>query len=563
MDAVLSLKGSKVRLKQPGQPLKEFPLSDLSLVIRDYPDARLSEELQEYRMSKVSLKDAPRDLEVPARYDGETSDPHQIDCISITGLKKHMVIAIDTGGGKTSTGLLRSKALGARKVLVVLPLPTIANWANEIKMVLGPKKVTRYRGTIKQREKIASQWDFDLILCNYEMLDELSERLPEIDAIIVDEAHLVSRQGNDRHAAMEKLIKRFPDVPRLLLTGTPILKEVEDLYHLIKLCDKRVAGFKKDWMEAYREVDEWRIVPIRRGSKTIYLEEPQKWHMINHDQCHQHIAPVVYRVPKEAFATYGTPEHIVWCNKTDAQSDLYQAVREETLIEWEGGRLDYHNALTKILYLQEISEGVWNIDKKLEGSGKEDFLDMVIREKIYQGIPIVIFGRFITILKRLYERYMPYAVINTGEQSEAERTLARLSFNGVQGAEQEAWDEAVAKVGRWDKKPGEPLLYLSTLSFSTSIGNNLQRRCSEVWFPTFHGNGDVNDQAIARVARRGQKADVVNSYFLLTEDTVDHHYFQIVKKQQADKKAILDQGSLTEVQETYVDMYMKALKENK
>jgi SNF2 family DNA or RNA helicase len=161
-------------------------------------------------------------------------------------------LAFEQGLGKTLTAIEYAYKYQLSRVLVVCPATVIGVWPQELrdhdKGGYAPHYST-YRwstpgGTRKQKaEQIyyhAEQGSADhlFIIINYEvLLDPVVERAIKKwnpDLIIFDEAHKVKTATAKRSKSAHRLGKRFPT---LLLSGTPVTRNLLDLYSQYKIID--------------------------------------------------------------------------------------------------------------------------------------------------------------------------------------------------------------------------------------------------------------------------------------------------------------------------------------
>lgn len=122
--------------------------------------------------------------------------------------------------------------------IVVAPLATLPNWVREFEKWLPVRPVVRYHGAAAHRESLMrgplnprnrKKDDYPFIVTSYEVAikdQSKLERLSEFTYLIVDEGQ---RLKNHRCTLLASL-KRLKAANRLLLSGTPIQNNLEELW---------------------------------------------------------------------------------------------------------------------------------------------------------------------------------------------------------------------------------------------------------------------------------------------------------------------------------------------
>lgn len=94
--------------------------------------------------------------------------------------------------------------------------------------------------------------DADGYFLNYEILSEWSEWLKLIEPrfLVLDEAHLL-RNNTSAGVAARKLTRSQSIVKRAVLTATPVVNRISDLYALLDLAQPRQWGWRSQWIVRY------------------------------------------------------------------------------------------------------------------------------------------------------------------------------------------------------------------------------------------------------------------------------------------------------------------------
>lgn len=157
-------------------------------------------------------------------------------------------LAFEQGLGKTLTAIKYAHKHGKSRVLVVAPAVALGVWFQEVAEEVGVPEEPSFTkpgpllptGTRKEKaEQIrglgrATGW----LILNYEaLLEKEVENAIKTwgpDLMVVDEAHKIKTASAKRSKVLHRLGR---DVPSLLLSGTPITKNLLDLYSQYKVID--------------------------------------------------------------------------------------------------------------------------------------------------------------------------------------------------------------------------------------------------------------------------------------------------------------------------------------
>jgi SWI/SNF-related matrix-associated actin-dependent regulator of chromatin subfamily A3 len=177
------------------------------------------------------------------------------------GLASGGILADDMGLGKTIqviSLIMADRALGRRKkdacdaTLILAPVSVMSNWSTQMKKHLKEKYALRvmfYHGTRKQPITPKSIGDYDVVISTYdsvssEWYSQKSTTLPRQSGvfsvnwrrIILDEGHSIRNPKAKRTIAATNLLAQS----RWVLTGTPIINNLKDLYSLVRFL--RLSG---------------------------------------------------------------------------------------------------------------------------------------------------------------------------------------------------------------------------------------------------------------------------------------------------------------------------------
>lgn len=185
--------------------------------------------------------------------------PHQIDAFvrSIKSLDTGgLVLADEVGLGKTIEAGLTLKYLikgGAKKIVIAVPNTLRKQWQIELdeKFDIKSEIIDRQALTSENTRYVVQRHidDNDYVLVaitSYYYASQLIKRATNNawDFVIIDEAHNLRNafRGAKRY---QRLYEATKNIPKLLLTATPIQNNIGDLYGLISFIDPKIFGDEK------------------------------------------------------------------------------------------------------------------------------------------------------------------------------------------------------------------------------------------------------------------------------------------------------------------------------
>ncbi|KAM3348198.1 hypothetical protein ACQJBY_021861 [Aegilops geniculata] len=241
-----------------------------------------------------------------------------IHCSNIPG----GIVADDMGLGKTlqtATFLAGLFCPGIiKRAMIISPVSIIASWLKELKKVGLENKVHIYSAT-----GFKTMWkEGGILLISYELYSRqhaiLGSTKCKWDYVVLDEAHRiknpeanVTTNMNDVHA-----------VKKILMTGTPLARGLEDIYGLINFIEPALLGdeaaFKKKYISA---------VELGQYSNSTKKNKEKGLKALAH--CRTLISPYILRRNKSVLIGSGDlpcrkHEVAVWLKLSDMQIELYQ-----------------------------------------------------------------------------------------------------------------------------------------------------------------------------------------------------------------------------------------------
>ena len=138
------------------------------------------------------------------------------------------------GLGKTIEAIRYLEELNCNTVCIVTPKIIMHQWVKKIKQWWG-RDAFIFEST--DTPKIGEVW-----LVNYDKLrnEITNQKFRSVlwDAVILDEAHKIK----NRNSQTAKAVKSLPAIRRVAMTGTPILRYVDDLWSILHFLDVQYSG---------------------------------------------------------------------------------------------------------------------------------------------------------------------------------------------------------------------------------------------------------------------------------------------------------------------------------
>lgn len=460
--------------------------------------------------------------------------PYQEYGVDFLHNNKRVILADDMGLGKTAQAICAAEKLYCKRILIVCPATLKNIWYNEIKKWVGEESIENVNSpnfTIRE-QMIKNKAKYTII--NYEMLGERIKRLKDTreiinkdgtfadapyiitdynkltlqeegvikiderhlptlknikwDMIICDEAHRVKNRNTSSFKALEKIVHDTECPNLFLLTGTPILNRVDELWTLLNLIDKDKYSsfwrFDREFSYYPSELKkELEPILLRRLKKDVLTDLPDK-QIINYD--------VVFDS---------------WQHKK------YNQMESEMCMETgDGNIIDAVSFLAQLIRLKQIavSPDLLNPTTDELRGAKIDSLLEIIEDS--GDNKIVIFSQFSTVIRRLKKKLISLGYKTAGfTGSDNNKDFRENEINRFQTDDE-------CKIFLTTIKAGG--LGITLTAANIAIFTDLE------WTPA------LNAQASDRLHRIGQK-DNVTVYNLTARHTIEEYILQVLAEKDA------------------------------
>lgn len=194
--------------------------------------------------------------------------PYQEHAVAFLDRAGSGILADEPGLGKTLQGIAFARMANG-PTLVVCPATAKHVWAREIAACNGTAAIIQGRS--------ARVPDAEFVIINYDVLADHKDALRRRDftTLLADEAH---HAKNIRAARTKALIQIADTIPRrLLMSGTLIMNEADDLYPPLRIVRPRTYPSASAFLHRYmtsrsirkRVRGRWRSVTVREGSQNL------------------------------------------------------------------------------------------------------------------------------------------------------------------------------------------------------------------------------------------------------------------------------------------------------
>ncbi|GAB4854668.1 hypothetical protein Ancab_023251 [Ancistrocladus abbreviatus] len=443
----------------------------------------------------------------------------------------HVILADEMGLGKTIQSIAFLASLFEENItahLVVAPLSTLRNWEREFATWAPQMNVVMYVGTaqaravIRQYEfyypksssktkkkksgQITSQSKqerikFDVLLTSYEMINLDSASLKPIkwESMIVDEGHRLK----NKDSKLFSQLKQYSSRHRVLLTGTPLQNNLDELFMLMHFLDAGKFGSLEEFQEEFKDINQEEQISrlhkmlaphlLRRVKKDVMKDLPPKKELI--------LRVELSSKQKEYYKAILTRNYELLTRKGGAQISLNNVVMELR-------KLCCHPYMLEGVepQIQDMNESYKQL---LDSSGKLQLLDKMMVKLKEQGHRVLIYSQFQTMLDIL-EDYLSY------KKWQYERIDGKVS-----GAERQI------RIDRFNAKNSSRFCFLLSTR-AGGLGINLATADTVIIYDS-DWNPHADLQAMARAHRLGQTNKVM-IYRLVTRGSIEERMMQMTKK---------------------------------
>ncbi|XP_022531537.2 chromodomain-helicase-DNA-binding protein 1-like isoform X1 [Astyanax mexicanus] len=346
------------------------------------------------------------------------------------GILEGCILGDEMGLGKTcQTISLLAYARGFLGMdgpfLVVSPLTVLENWKQELERFCPSLSVVCYTGNKEERAELQREINskqFHVLLTTYELCLRDAQWLKRRNwkILVVDEAHRLKNQASKLHETLSEFSVDF----RLLLTGTPIQNNLQEIYSLLTFIQPSLFPHDatEEFVSSYADV---------QTEDTLVKE------------LHKVLQPFLLRRVKDEVEKKlpQKKELVVYHGMTALQKKHYKSIlmKDTAAFEAHGKTRALHNILMELRkcvnhpYLIRGVEPYPYVvgEHVVEASGKLSLLDHMLAYLLEGGHRVLLFSQFTLMLDYLQEyaelRGYGYERLDGSVRGE-ERNLAIKNF---------------------------------------------------------------------------------------------------------------------------------------
>ncbi|XP_024543984.1 uncharacterized protein LOC9654887 [Selaginella moellendorffii] len=387
--------------------------------------------------------------------------------------------------------------------LVVVPSSVLPNWMSEITRWAPNVIKLAYTGTPDERRRLFKehivQQQFNILVTTYEYLMNKNDR-PKLSKIrwhyiIIDEGHRIKNASCKLNAEL----KHYQSNNRLLLTGTPIQNNLDELWALLNFLLPSIFNSSEDFAQWFNKPFE---SVADNGDTEALLTEEENLLIIN--RLHQVLRPFVLRRLKHK-VEYELPEKIERLVRCEASA--YQRLLMKRVKEKMGGigHAKVRSVQNTVMELRNICNHPYLSHvhtEEAESLLPSHYLPTVIR---LCG-KLEMLDRILPKLKKSNHRVLLFSTM-TRLLNVLEDYLTWKGYKYLRLDGHTMGSERGSLIDRFNAPDSDAFLFLLSIR-AGGIGVNLQAADTVIIFDT-DWNPQVDLQAQARAHRIGQKRDVL------------------------------------------------------
>jgi len=425
------------------------------------------------------------------------------------------ILADDMGLGKTvqaiSWAMLMHKHVGTQKVIIICPTSLKYQWKTEIEKFTN-STVKVIEGNVLTRKAIYENDESHFRIVSYHMAgndwDYINQMRP--DVVILDEAQRIKNW----RAKISQNIKRIRSPYALVLTGTPLENNIEELYSLVQYINPFLLGSLHHFLSRHQVKDP------DTGKVTGYTGLNEIGHQLAGILLRRTKKEVLKQLPERMDKNLFVP-------MTEPQLQLhaeYGNMVAQIVNKWKRfgflNEQDRQRLLNSLNVMRMVCDSTYILDQQTNYQTKLDELFNILEELLeMEGEKVVIFSQWERMTR----------LIATGLQDR------KIKFEYLHGGVHSKKRESLFT--NFSNDPG-CRVFLST--DAGGVGLNLQA-ASYLINMDIPWNPAILEQRIGRIYRMGQTKNV-SIINLVAQDTIEHRMLSVLKFKSSLATGILDNG---------------------
>ena len=435
--------------------------------------------------------------------------------------RRHVILGDEMGLGKTIMTIAYFKSLleeghAQHPHLLIVPLSTLGNWERELDLWAPDLYYVTFAGNAKSRDTMkcyelglsvgnkpqTTRPKFNVLLTTYENVLAESSTMQKFTwaCVVVDEGHRLK----NKESRLFKALQPLEAFQRVLLTGTPLQNNLDELFMLMHFLDQGEFSDLEEFQEEFANIgkedqisklhDMLKPHLLRRLKKDVLKQLPPKKEQI--------IRVELSLLQKKIY------RDIILNNYNTLQS--YSRAGAKAAVPSKNILMELRKCCNHPFMFEPKFDvrgretGQKAFRKLLNVSGKLQLMDKMVAKLIERDHRIIIFSQFTTMLDILEEWLGGRSI-----------TYERVD-GGVRGSERQL------SINRFNESKESKVFLLSTKA--GGLGINLATADTVIIFDSdFNPHNDI--QAQARAHRMGQSKEVM-IYRFVSRATVEEAMVQ-------------------------------------
>lgn len=464
--------------------------------------------------------------------EGMSMQPHQVDgvrwLLTLDAQGLNAILADEMGLGKTIQSVTFLASLLAVENrgphIVIAPKNVVPHWGQEVeRWYPGMFRVVTHIGAGQERfdrmeAELNSVMDFDILVTSFDLAmrdfftkPQRSEnggiawknrqvvramQKLEFEYAVIDEAHRLKNSEGRFTSGLRKFTQARR---RLLLTGTPLSNNLQELWGLMNVLNPRIFGSQSTF-------DDWFAAPFNTSDRRNALSINEQSLIV--DRLHTVLRPFFRRrLRADVCPSFSSSDEVVIrCPQSSLQSSLFKHYLETR-------KTKQHTVNNVLMCLRQVSnhpyvasraffEAAFGIQPRLLVglSGKFLFLHHALPRLITGGHRVLIFSQFRRTLDFI------------------EDLLDHMKYKYARLDGMTTNEEREGSVEMFNKDGSDIPIFLLTTR-AGGVGLNLQSADTVILFDS-DWNPSADLQAVSRIQRIGQKR-TVHIMRLVTHNSID------------------------------------------
>lgn len=441
--------------------------------------------------------------------------PYQEEGILFATRCGRSIVADDMGLGKTMQAIawavLMNKQWNTQKAVIICPTSLKYQWKAEIKKFTG-SAVTVIEGNYLTRKALYENDESYFKIISYHMAGNDWELINKMQSeiIILDEAQRIKNWK----AKISQNIKRIRSPYALVLTGTPLENNIEELYSLVQYINPILLGSLHHFLTKHQVKDG------HTGKVTGYT---------GLNEIGRELSGILLRRTKKEVLKQlpGRMDKNLFVPLTPVQAEMHDEFKDivaKLVHKWRRfgflNEQDRQRLLNNLNMMRMVCDSTYIIDQQTNHQTKLDELFNILEELLaMEGEKVVIFSQWERMTRLI------------AQGLEKRKVKFEYLHGGIPGKNRESL---------FTNFTNDPACKVFLSTDSGGVGLNLQV-ASNLINMDIPWNPAVLEQRIGRIHRMGQKKNISITN-LVAQGTIEHRLLAVLQFKTSIAAGILDNG---------------------